>query len=292
MRRPRLNGLRAFQASAHRLNFRLAAEDLNVTQGAIAQQVRLLESEVGRPLFRRHARGLALTEAGAAYAAAVNQGLGIIDAATDALRQTRRRLRLSVTPSFAAKWLAPRIAGLAEALPEVDIDVAATDALAELGSDGVDLAIRQTAPPFESGLHARLLAPLDLCVVGAPEYGERLPEAPEMNDLAVVPLIEDSHAMWRSLLGKAFSQSIDGALRFNQTALAIDAAIAGRGLAIAPALLVRRDVEDGRLAVFWRDRDERRSAYYIVRRAENGKNATLLTDATAWLEAEVAAMTK
>ena len=103
MRTPSLNALRMFDAAARHLNFTLAAEELHLTQGAVAQQVRRLESELGFKLFERRARGLAFTEVGRRYHAPVRRALAIIDDATRKLRPESTRVTLSVTPSFASK---------------------------------------------------------------------------------------------------------------------------------------------------------------------------------------------
>jgi len=104
-----LNGLRAFEASARHLNFRLAAEELGVTQGAVAQQVRGLEADLGIRLFDRLPRSLALTIEGRAYATRLRRAFELIAEATAALRPAPQQVTISVTPTFAAKWLIPRL---------------------------------------------------------------------------------------------------------------------------------------------------------------------------------------
>src|SRR6476660_2452633 len=108
-RLPPLNALRAFEVAARHLNFRLAAEELGVTQGAVAQQVRGLETVLGLKLFERHARSLALTEAGRSYVGNICRAFELISDATDALKPEPRHVTISVTPSFASHWLIPRL---------------------------------------------------------------------------------------------------------------------------------------------------------------------------------------
>src|SRR3712207_1094044 len=107
-RLPPLNALRAFEVSAQHLNFRLAAEELGVTQGAVAQQVRGREADLGIKLFERLPRTLALTRHGRRYAGQLRRALELMAEATAALRPEPLRLTSSVTPTFAAKWLMPR----------------------------------------------------------------------------------------------------------------------------------------------------------------------------------------
>src|SRR4051812_9284253 len=117
-----LNALRAFESAARLLSFSRAAEELSVTPGAVSQQIRLLEDHVGGPLFVREARGLQLTEAGQAALPLLREGFDRLMDASALLRSPQRRpqLRVSVTPSFASKWLTPRIDRFLALHPEVE----------------------------------------------------------------------------------------------------------------------------------------------------------------------------
>ena len=273
MRAPNLNALRMFDAAARHLNFRFAAEELNLTQGAVAQQVRRLEAELGVQLFLRQARGLALTEAGRSYHGPVRRALGIIDGATRTLRPECARITLSVTPSFASKWLVPRLGSFAQLHPDIDLHTVASERLADFQSDGIDIAIRQGRPPFETGLHSALLAPLDLCAVCSPGYADEAGPIAQFEDLAARRLIQDSHAYWERLLEGAGTKPKQRMLQFNQTALAMDAAANGQGVALAPRLLIDDDVSKGDLVVLWRDAAADRGGYYVVYPADSKPNA-------------------
>ncbi|HBR39413.1 MAG TPA: LysR family transcriptional regulator, partial [Sulfitobacter pontiacus] len=107
---PPLNGLRAFAAAGRHLTFRAAADELGVTQGAVAQQVRGLEDHLNLRLFLREPRGLAFTEEGRAYHIAISRAFDQMADATDALRTAPSHVTISVTPTFASKWLIPRLA--------------------------------------------------------------------------------------------------------------------------------------------------------------------------------------
>lgn len=264
MRTPNLNAIRMFDAAARHLNFRLAAEELNLTQGAVAQQVRRLEADLGLKLFRRKARGLALTEVGRGYHAPVRRALAMIDEATRQLLPAGARVTLSVTPSLAAKWLVPRLGRLAERYPDLDLQVVASEGLADFLSDGVDIAIRQGRPPFGAGLRAEALAPLDLMAVCSPGFAANAGPVAGSGDLARHPLIQDGHRHWDRLLDDAGAQGRRRILQVNQTALAVDAAANGQGIALAPRLLVAADLEQGRLAEIWRDEGGHRGAFYVV----------------------------
>lgn len=167
-RLPPLNALRAFEVSARHLNFRAAADEIGVTQGAVAQQVRHLEDVLGLKLFERLPRGLALTHDGAAYFSDVQRALHAIADATDKLVKRRAALTISTTPSFASKWLIPRLAQFTDAHPDYDVRVIADPQIATFRHDGVDLAIRYGKPPFGKHLATHALFPLDVYAVCSP----------------------------------------------------------------------------------------------------------------------------
>jgi len=264
VRTPNLNALRMFDAAARHLNFRLAAEELNLTQGAVAQQVRRLEADLGQVLFHRKARGIALTETGESYHRPIFRALAIIDDATGKLRPETARITLSVTPSFAAKWLVPRLSRFEDAYPEIDLRTVASERIADFQPDGVDIAIRHGHPPFERGTHSTLLAPLDLCAVCSPGYAESAAPIDRFEDFTAHRLIQDSHIFWETLFEQSGTTARHRIMQFNQTSLAMDAAANGQGIALAPLLLVAEEIARGRLVMLWRDESEDQSGYHIV----------------------------
>ena len=153
---PPLNALRAFEVSGRRLSFRAAADELGVTQGAVAQQVRALEEHLGLALFQRHPRGLQLTVSGAAYLAEVTRAFDTLADATGRLLVRPDTVTISVTPTVAAKLLIPRLGDLQAALPDVELRTVATEALSDFERDQVDIAVRLTRPPFAADLEAKL----------------------------------------------------------------------------------------------------------------------------------------
>ncbi|RWE25882.1 MAG: LysR family transcriptional regulator, partial [Mesorhizobium sp.] len=249
-RLPSLNALRAFEVATRHLNFRLAAEELRVTQGAVAQQVRGLEAELGLKLFERQPRTLALTEAGRGYVANVRRAFELIAEATEALRPEPQHITISVTPTFASKWLIPRLPDFTAAHADIDLRIVASDRMANFQTDAVDLAVRLGRPPFGPGLSADLLFEQEIVAVASPLLVEKLgvPDAAER--LTRYPLLHDSHGFWPRYLELAFPGHVPTAaknIRFNQTSLAIEAAIAGQGLALASLFFVEDDIASGRL---------------------------------------------
>ncbi|MBY4693006.1 transcriptional regulator GcvA [Burkholderia latens] len=249
-RLPPLNALRAFEAAARHLNFRLAADELGVTQGAVAQQVRHLEDVVDVQLFRRLPRGLALTRGGLEYFSSVQRALQIISDATDALGERPTVLAVSTTPSFASKWLIPRLADFGRLHPDIEVRVIADERLATFRADGVDIAIRLSKPPFPPGLVAQLLFPLDVFAVASPALLDGGAPIRKPADLSKHVLLHDAHDLWPEFIGKLGGKGRADPTkgpRFSQSLLAIDAAVAGQGIALTSEPLVERDIAEGRL---------------------------------------------
>ncbi len=249
-RLPPLNALKAFEAAGRHLNFRLAAEEIGVTHGAVAQHVRALEAQMAVKLFRRLPRGLELTDEGRKYLAPVRRAFDMIAEATDVLRPQQTKLIISATPSFAAKWLVPRLGRFTAQHPEIDVSVDAGTGLANFQADGVDIAVRQGTPPFGPGLVADPLFPQELFAVCSPQLltGKHPLRTPE--DLVHHVLLHDAHGLWPLFLEDAFAGKPKPQVRtmsFNQSSLAVDAAVAGQGVALVSNPLVNQELADGRL---------------------------------------------
>ena len=268
-RLPPLVTLRAFDAAARHLNVRLAAEELNVTHGAVAQQIRALEAAMGVKLFERHARGLALTPNGRTFHPPVRRAFALIAGAVAAVEPGRDRdepsVTVTVTPSFATKWLIPRLGDFANCMPGVEVRVLASERVEAIGVRGApDLAVRLTAPPFPSPVEATLLMNVDLFPVCAPAIAAELTT---LQDLARVTLLHDGHSHWPIWLERAgLAANSTTSRRFNQTALALDAALDGQGIAIAPAPLVLDDLKRGRLVAPFGASETLRSeqSFYVI----------------------------
>lgn len=236
--RPPLNALRAFEAAARHLSFRSAADELHVTQAAVAQHVRGLEALLGMPLFQRLPRRLVLSDEGAAYADSLRKAFTLIDDATQALLRQPARLTISVTPTFASKWLIPRLPDFMDRHPQIDLRILATPAISDFQADGVDIAVRQGRPPFGPSLRADFLFAQDVMAVCSPALQGR--------PLQQQVLLHDAHNLWPAFLGQ-HDPAGGKHLRFNQTSLAVDAALAGQGVALVSRFLVQQDLAAGRL---------------------------------------------
>ncbi len=283
---PPLNALRAFEAAARHLNFRLAAEELGVTQGAVAQHVRALEEALGVTLFQRLPRGLDLTLAGEAYLAPVRRAFTLLVEATADIVQARGELTITAPPSFAARWLIPRLKRFTVQHPDIDVRVSASDRLEDIGPRGPDIAVRYGRPPFP-GLEAAPLVVAELFPVCAPGLISEAAPTPAL--LARYPLLHDLHSMWPVWFGNFGIAAPGGGsrgTRFSQTSHAIDTAIAGQGLALAPLALVEDDLAAGRLVrplgeAYGIESDV---AFYVV--VPKGRTSAKVSAMRDWLLAE------
>jgi len=276
---PPLTGLRAFEAAARHLSFKDAAEELHVTPAAISQQVRALEEFVGRPLFRRLTRALELTPAGVAAAPPLTDGFARLADAAALMRASpeapANRLTVSVAPSFASKWLLPRLYRFKAAHPEIDIRLDAADALVRFdGTEDVDLALR-----FGRGRYGRLrtdrLRGETAFPVCAPALPEGDPPLRAPDDLARHTLLHTSWTAqqedapnWQMWLRAAGVEGVspDTGLRFSADSMVVQAAIEGHGVALVPASLVADDLAAGRLVRPFPPGDQDRTtfAYFLV----------------------------
>lgn len=286
---PSLNALRVFDAVAQHGNFRLAAEALGVTQAAVAQQIRGLEAHLGIRLFERLARGVALTAAGQGYSTSVREALGLIEAATQRLYPDAGRITVSVTPSFASRWLIPRLGLFAEQHPRIDLNVLASDRLAQFQADRVDLAVRHGRPPFAAGLNAELLFEPRIMAVASPrwlnEHG--VLATPWADEVAI---LHDAHDLWPRLLavvGPAIVGPGARHVRFNQTSLAIEAALDGQGIALVDHAFITRDLANGRLVQVLDHVVRPDTAFYAVWPRKAGQSS-VLPAVIDWLKQQAA----
>jgi len=250
---------RAFLAVARHLNFRAAAEELALTQSAVSRQIQALEDEVGVPLFLRHTRAVELTGAGGQLQRALAPALERLDAAVRQVRLAagRRSVALTTWASFASMWLIPRMEQFQRDNPDIDIRIDAGDAIVDLETADVDLALRSSVPA-QVGPHAQRLFGEQLAVVASPWLLASQPPVTGPADLARFTLIEvgDAHRTpyfesitWRRWLhehgvGRLQPQRW---LYFNYAQQIVQSALAGHGLALARMPLVAESLARGEL---------------------------------------------
>lgn len=250
MRLPPFSALRALEAACRRQSFTLAAEELHVTHGAVSHQIRRLEEALGAALFKRQARRMVPTEAALALAACVSQAIRTLERgwAEAAPQAGDQRVVISMAPSFARYWLAPRLRKLAEAAPEVSLDIRTERRLADFRSDGVDLAIRHGVGPWP-GLKQELMFSLRLAPVCSPSFrAEHRIATPE--DLLRAPLLDEddvSWSLWFDRAGLPRPARRTSGSAFDDSTVMLDAAAAGLGVALASDRASAADLASGRL---------------------------------------------
>jgi len=265
---PPLNALRAFEAAARQLSFTRAGKELHVTQAAISHQVKALEQWLGLVLFRRRGRAIVLTENGQNYLVAVRECLDLLAAATDRLtkRQDSGVLTVSTLASFASAWLVPRLGRFRALQPDIDVRVSAGDEIVDFARDDVDLAIRYGDGHWP-GVEVVALMTEDVFPVCSPELLNGPHPLRHPDDLRHHTLLhDDMRETWRIWLLAAGVEGIDPdrGPGYNLSALVIDAAVAGQGIALARSALISDDLASGRLVKPFELGLPAEYAYYMV----------------------------
>lgn len=253
MRRlPPLAALRAFEAAARHRSFKQAAGELHVTPTAVSHQIRSLESQLGVALFERRTRHVVLTAEGLALYPVLREGFDRFAAALESIRPGRlaRPVTLSATPAFAAMWLLPRLPRFQAAHPGIDLRLHASNAVVDLEHGGIDLALRYGRGPYP-GLVATAFLEDRFVPVASPRLRLR-----RRADLAHHPLIhfewhrpDPEHPSWPLWLRRTPVEGVDGrrGLHFTEESHAIQAAIAGQGVALLSEALVSEPLAQGTL---------------------------------------------
>ncbi len=249
-RLPPLTALRAFEAAARHLSFKHAAAELSLTPTAISHQIRQLEERLGVQLFVRGTRRVDLTPAGQGLFPSLRDGFDAIARAVQAVhpRTQPRAVLLSTTMAFASRWLLPRLAGFSAAQRDIVLHLHSSDEPVDLLGGAAQLAIRY-GPGRYPGLGSARLMPSRFAMVCAPGLGVREPE-----DLARVPLIgfewlrrDAATPDWPLWFERSGVAPLPCQLHFSDEVHAIQAAIAGQGVALVNLALVGDDLRLGLL---------------------------------------------
>jgi LysR family glycine cleavage system transcriptional activator len=278
---PSLSALQAFESAARHSSFTRAAVELHLTQGAISRNIRALEDQLGIKLFYRSKRRVTLTKIGAEYWPAIRASLDRIEATTVSILSRRRRdgvLNLAVLPTFAAKWLVPRLPEFASRHPDVLVNLTITTEPVDFAASDLDAAI-YFGTPSRTDIAASKLIGDQLVPVCSPTL---FPESPLKIDpirLAQCPLLElairDSwRDWWRS---GGFSGPIAvPSFHYKYFTAGIQAAISGLGVLLVPHFLVIEDIEAGRLVIPCARAVKGNSSYHLIyRRAKRELPAIL-----------------
>lgn len=248
---PPLNAVRAFEAAARHLSFTRAAEELYVTHGAVSRQVKNLEEFLDKKLFQRLPGRLDLTPAGRVYAELVREVLEQLAHGTAEMMRDagREKLTVSVIPSFASRWLVPRLERFYEAYPDWEILINVTLDLVDLERDGIDLAVRLGRGRWP-GLSQDYLFSADLAPVCAPDLISAEKPLSTPNDLSHHRLLHtDAREQWTTWLRLAKAEGVD-VMRgpvYSDVNVTIQAAIEGQGVALANLQLIQNELDAGKL---------------------------------------------
>lgn len=253
-RLPPLNAVRAFAAAARHQSFTLAAEELFVTHGAISRQVKALEEFLGVALFERRVRQVSLTPEGQRFFAEVAPALAQIGAAAQALMQDApaRTVTINVRPSFAVRWVIPRLPDFVARFPGIEPKVVTSTVTPDQASEPFDVAIRRgRTTGWPDSIAVQPFLQDEALVVGTPALFAATPVA-EPRALAAHTLLwsrsrPDDWEHWKRQAGVPRLRPASQ-LQFDHLHFVVQAALDGLGFALAPASLVANDLAAGRLA--------------------------------------------
>jgi len=268
---PSLEALLTFREVARQRSFTGAARVLHVTQGAVSHRIRRLESHLGLALFHRTTRQVRLTEGGRVLDVACKEAFDLLEGAVGRIHTLAQggRLVVSCSPSFAIRWLVPHLPQLQAAMPDLEVLLSADDRLVTPGQDGVHLCVRYGAGAYE-GLSYKRLSVEKVRPVCSPAL---LPKLRTPADLAHTTLLHDEvlrghrgRVGWTSWLRTYGDGTVDPSkgVRFSHAHLALEAALAGQGVALARGILVARDLAEGRLVAPFEMALESGLAYWVV----------------------------
>lgn len=251
-RLPPLNALRVFDAAARHLSFTKAAEELFVTQAAVSHQMKSLEDFLGLKLFRRRNRSLLLTEEGQSYYLDIKEIFSSINEATRKLqaRSAKGALTVSLSPSFAIQWLVPRLSSFNQAYPGIDVRIQAVDREEDKLADDVDVAIFYGRGNW-SGLRTDRLYAEYLMPVCSPLLLTGAHQLKQPEDLVNHTLLHDSSRRdWQAYIRQLELHNIINVQQgpiFSHSAMVIQAAVHGQGVALTNNVMAKNEIDAGRL---------------------------------------------
>jgi LysR family glycine cleavage system transcriptional activator len=248
---PPLTALPSFEAAARHLSFSRAAEELNVTHGAVSRAIKTLEEQLGVLLFERATRSVRLTVVGEPYARAVREALDRLAVATATAtdRHSNATLNVSTSDGFAGKWLVPRLYRFHRAQGDIDVRVSTTGDLTNFLGDGIDIAIRYGGGTYP-GLTSEFLTDEEIFPVCSPKLLEDPDALRTPEDLRRHTLIHDAYPIgWADWLSRAGIDGVDprNGLTFDSATFALESAVQGEGVAMGRSMLVSADLASGRL---------------------------------------------
>jgi len=284
-----MQALRAFEATARVRSLTKAAEALHLTHGAISHQIKSLEADLGVRLVERAGRGIRLTDEGERFAARVRTAFAELTTAVQEItaRANPRMLRVSVVPSFAARWLLPRIGRFFAVHPDIDLVVSANMAVVDFQRDDADVAIRYGFGEWK-GVRVEHILDDSFFPVCSPRIEGGVPKRP--TDLARYTLLradDEPWLPWFEAAGLDWPEPTRGPM-FNDSAHMMQAAAEGQGVALARATLLGNDERNGVLVRPFAIEAPAPRRFYLVYPPRNADSPKLAAF-RAWLQVEIAA---
>ena len=287
-RLPPLKALLAFEAAARRGSFALGAQELAVTPSAVSHHIQQLEDFLGVPLFQRHPGRAALTAAGRTYARELEHAFGVIAEATNLVAPQSQRGYLVVAsgPSFAAKWLQPRLPEFLRANQEVRIRLSTLSDHDDLDTTRFDIAIAY-GHPNTSKLDVEPLLLERLRPLCSPALAATLALCTPQ-DLLRATLIHSSNGLtWSEYFRRVCGEEVrpDNELWLDRSVMAIEAAVDGLGVVLESELLAAEELNDGRLIAPFNDAQFsiEVTSYYLVRSRGYQSSSQAAATFEAWL---------
>lgn len=287
---PSLALLRSFECAARHQSFTLAAQELHLTQSAISRQVKELEEVIGVPLFLRLGRRVALTQAGRVFAADIAVDL-------DRIRQSTLRaisagssgkvLRIATLPTFAARWLIPRLPHFQAANPGVEVSLSTRLEPFDLLNDRFDLAIHYGRRDWPN-VDLLELCSEEMVPVASKTFLEGRSDL-EPEDIAALPLLHlesrpTAWADWLALHGVSSPALLPGK-QFDQFTMIIAAAATSLGLALLPQYLIEDELQSGALVPVGHRPLTTNNAYYIAR--SSGVRSAHVDGFVRWIKNQI-----
>jgi len=291
---PPLNALRTFEAASRHSSFTSAAEELCVSQGAISRQVTALEDWLKVQLFTRHARGIELTPKGTSFFRVVSGAFDQVEYGSRQLEQKPddKTLRLKVPPTFAIRWLVPKLARFHAFRPDIDVRLTTSHQAVNFNRDDVDACIHSDMQPLPEAHCQRLFGEL-LLTVCSPDLLKNGPPLRTPADLAQYVMVCSLHRPrdWPTWLSAAGVTAFDGnnGIKLENSALTYQAAIDGLGVVIAQRSFVEEDLRSGRLVAPFDLQVPGDGSYFLAYPVERPKSYGVAAF-EAWLLREVASI--
>ncbi|MCL4111512.1 UNVERIFIED_CONTAM: hypothetical protein GTU68_002296 [Idotea baltica] len=295
---PPLNALRTFEAVARLKSFTKASDELSVTRAAVSHQIKNLEEYIGFPLFERHSRSISLTPAGEVALPKLREGFNNISDAVHLMtsHQSNEKISVWMAPSFASKWLVPRLNSFSSRFPEIDMQLNAIPGLIDTAKANADVVIR-----FGSGDYPGCIVHKLFSVNAIPVCSPDLLDDPKKplnkpEDLIHHTLLHDDTAykgrpQWSDWLKQAGITGVnhERGLRFNHNSLALESAIDSQGVFLSIEALAKKDIEEGRLCIPFDISMPLNMSYYAIHPESVDSNQRAVDSFINWVieEAEI-----